>query len=211
MKFSKIGTVLFLVACEKRIPQPRPVSLECETQVASLSEANWNGPTEADVLAAAATFVPTHIVWDEFTMGETESVLVLDGARSTEEARIEVRTMSGGSGGDPLCRPGPELVLPMTFAVDVSAGGVIGAVPGTLAIGLNDPTVFVDVLGPVALDGEWSDQALSSFDEGNPTDVIEWFFVIVQQPWGADTLVGVESIGYDGHDDAALWRGHLAD
>ena len=206
MKTRIAVAVLSFVTCGCHQKVLRDASLECETASTPLSLSNWTGPTEEEVLSDIAAFVPTRVVWDRATLGSTESSLSLVPVRTAEEARVEERIMPGGAGGGG-CRPGPELVVPMTFAVDVDAGAVTGDVLGTFAIGLDDSTVFVNIDSLVELSEDWEALALPSFDDGTPIEPIDWRLSVAEQPWEAAELY-IQSFGYDGHDDPARWGGH---
>jgi hypothetical protein len=177
----------------------------CEEVATPLADSSWSGPSEAEILASVAAFAPTRVRWDEWTLNVDESTLSFAPTRTADAPHVIERT-SVFSPPDPACRPGPELALGVTFALDIDGGMVTGVVPGTLVSTADGSTVYVDAQGPVALDPSWEDLALDSFAERNPGDVVEeWVFGIVPQEWAPDALLDVEGVG---HSVSTLWRGH---
>lgn len=210
-------TLAALVACKSPpVPLTESTDLECEVTSTPLSETSWSGPSEQDILAAIATFEPAVVAWDESTLNSESSTISFVPTRTVEEARVVERTRGGSPAepGDATCRPGPELVLDFTFALQIDAGAVAGEIPGTLAAPTDGSTVYVDAYGPVSLDPSWEDLANTSFEDRNPgATATEWLFDMSSQEWEAGASVTIEGTGDGeasdvGESTSALWSGH---
>jgi hypothetical protein len=121
-------------------------------------DADWDGPTEDEVLAGVAATLPTTITWTISLTAATSPVRVV-ATRTAAPARV--LTYEEFNSADPTakCSVEPQLTLPMSFEVDIDDGGVVATIDGDLAMGARDeaPTVFGQ--GPARLDQPWSSEA----------------------------------------------------
>jgi hypothetical protein len=202
-------TAAFLVvaglaaACDRTPPVPR-TGLEVSCEVIASDAAPWTGLNEGDLLVGIADYVPAIVVWDEATFGDASSPISIGVSTTEEPAWVEERTGSG----EQSCRPGPELVVPVSLTVAIGDSDVTGAVPGTVSVDL-DGVVHVDADGPVELSDGWLAQAAVAFD-GTADDPI-WYYSMADEPWGTGANVSIEGRNYEGHDDVPLWRGQLTE
>jgi hypothetical protein len=161
-------------------------------------------------------FAPATVAWDELTLTGESSSLSFMYARTAEPALIVQRSRGNATTevDDTACRPGPELVLDVTFSLLIDDGAVSGDVPGSLAVPVDGSTIFVDAYGVIALDASWENAAITSFEERNPgATATEWHFVVSFQEWKDGAMVGIDGAGDGnaadvGESTSALWRGH---
>lgn len=204
--------VLLLGACGRRPMIPMLDNLCGESTSTPLSQSTWNGTEEADVLAELEASMPDHITWDEATLDAPSAELVLGMTRTSEEPTVVERS---NDSGPTWCRS-KELMLPLVFHFDIDDGAAVGDVPGTIGVGLEDPTPFVNLDGPVALDPIWDGLADAESANWHTAGPFEWRLFMGDTAFDEPSPIrepragpGRISISGDGPtENAVLWRGH---
>jgi len=171
---------------------------ECHVVSTPLSEYDWEGLNESDVLTALKNDPPSLIVWDK-VLSPTESPMRLAWARTEDGPTVETRSGSGST-----CRPGPELMLPVEFDVDLDDGCVVGSLEGELGTD-EKGTVFVSATGSVALCETLEKAATEEAPDTGDPETIEYHLTIIGEEW---ERAGVGLWIRSSHHTQTLARGH---
>ncbi|MEQ1505186.1 MAG: hypothetical protein ABMB14_23335 [Myxococcota bacterium] len=149
-----ILSLTIAVGCSGRDILPLDsVSGRCEASVVQTpEEAGWTGLTEDEVMARVEAFEPRSVSWDRMSPSESQSSIRVTWARTEAPAQVVERDEAEAEAIE--CRPGPELVLGMTFEVQINGGEVSSSFEGSISA---DPAgnILVDGLGDAALNETW--------------------------------------------------------
>jgi hypothetical protein len=171
-----------------------------------VDEADWDGPTEEEVLARVAASLPTTIAWTS-TLSVASSPVSVVATRTAGPARV--LTYEEFNPDDPIaeCSVVPQLTLPMSFIVNIDDDGVAATVDGDFAIEAGDEDPMVYALGPALLEREWLVEAeaewANQFDQAPPPLNTE-LGLLSRWP---DATVGVEATDAVWRRRSLLWRG----
>jgi hypothetical protein len=174
-----------------------------------VDEADWDGPTEEEVLARVAASLPNTIAWTSTLSVASSSVSVV-ATRTAEPARV--LTYEEFNPDDPIaeCSVVPQLLLPMSFLVNIDDEGVTATMEGDFAVEAGDEYPLVYAVGPARLEREWLVEAeaewANKFDRAPPPMSSE---LVILFRWPAAT-VSVEATNAGWRRRSLLWSGTFA-
>lgn len=207
MRTMLIIPLTIAAGCSGREILPLDSASRCEASlVQTPEEAGWTGLTEAEVMAQIEAFEPRTVSWDRMSPSESQSAISITWVRTETPAQVVERNEAEAEAVE--CRPGPELVLEMTFEVQINGGEVSSSFEGSISA---DPAgnILVDGLGDAVLNETWDQVGQqAAADDIPPEDGEAKWRIGLGERWEA------AEVGITGTSESwskFVWAGHWSD